>query len=109
VWRLGADLDLIQRFYRARDVRGAHAWYELDAKLKLLGHAQECLAFADLHKVARFTSAQRTQWQGATATLRRLLTDLGARDLDEAKRMDRELYRQLVGDTCHARHGLRLT
>ena len=108
VWRLSADLDLIERFYRARGNSVTDFWYELDAKLKLLGHAEECLAFAELHKVARLTSAQRTQRQAATATLRRLLVDLEARNLGEAQTLDRELYRQLVGDTCHARHGLTL-
>jgi hypothetical protein len=38
-----------------------------------------------------------------------MLADLETRNLGEAKIMDRELYRQLVGDTCHARHGLTLT
>ena len=108
VWRLSADLDLIERFYRARGNSVADFWYEFDAKLKLLGHCEECLAFAELHKVAGLTPAQRTQRQAATATLRRLLVDLDARNLGEAQMMDRELYRQLVGDTCHARHGLTL-
>lgn len=108
VWRLSSDLDLIERFYRARGNSVADFWYEFDAKLKLLGHAEECLAFTDLHKVARLTSVQRTQRQAATATLRRLLVDLDARNLGEAQVVDRELYRQLVGDTCHARHGLTL-
>lgn len=108
VWRLSADLDLIDRFYKARGNSVTDFWYQFDAKLKLLGHAEECLAFAELHKVARFTSIQRTQRQAATATLRRFLLDLGARNLGEAQAADRELYRQLVGDTCHARHGLTL-
>ena len=108
IWRLSADLDLIERFYRARGNSVTDFWFEFDAKLKLLGHAEECLAFAELHKVAKLTSAQRTQRQAATATLRRLLVDLDARNLGEAQALDRELYRQLVGDTCHARHGLTL-
>jgi hypothetical protein len=108
VWRLSADLDLIERFYRTRGNAPGDFWFEFDSKLKLLGHAQECLAFADTHKVVRFTSVQRAQWQAATATLRRMLGELETRNLDEAKLLDRELYRQLVGDACHARHGLRL-
>jgi hypothetical protein len=108
VWRLSADLDLIERFYRARGGGAGDFWFEFDAKLKLLGHAEECLALVELHKVAKLTPAQRTQRQAATATLRRMLVDLEARNLGEAKIMDRELYRQLVGDTCHARHGLTL-
>ena len=108
IWRLGADLDLIGRFYRARAAAPGVSWYELDAKLKLLGHAEECLAFATLHEVVRLTPVQRAQRQAAVATLRRMLEDLEARNLGEAEGLDRELYRQLVGDTCHARHGLTL-
>jgi hypothetical protein len=106
VWRLSADLDLMDRFYRGRT---NDFWFEFDAKLKLLGHAEECLAFAALHKVSILSPAQRTQWQAASLTLRQLLKDLEARKLEEAKMLDRELYRQLAGDTCHARHGLTLT
>src|SRR5262249_44867875 len=51
VWRLGADLDFIERFYQARSSRVGASWYELDAKLKFLGHAEECLAFATRHDV----------------------------------------------------------
>jgi hypothetical protein len=108
VWRLSADLDLIERFYRVRGKSTSDFWFEFDAKLKLLGHAEECLAFASLHKVTKFTVAQRAQWQTATATLRRLLIDLEGRSPEGARTLDRELYRQLIGDTCHARHGLTL-
>jgi hypothetical protein len=108
VWRLSADLDLIERFYRMHGKGAADFGYEFDSKLKLLGHAEECLAFAEVHRVAKLTPAQRAQRQAATATLRRLIVDLEARNLVEAERTDRELYRQLVGDTCHARHGLTL-
>ena len=108
VWRLSADLDLIGRFYRARAAAPGASWYELDAKLKLLGHAEECLAFATLHEVVRLTPVQRAQRQAAVATLRRMLEDLEARNLGEAEGLDRDLYLQLVGDTCHARHGLTL-
>jgi hypothetical protein len=108
VWRLSADVDLMERFYRGRAAAPGASWYELDAKLKLLGHAEECLAFATLHEVVRLTPVQRAQRQAAVATLRRMLEDLEARNLGEVEGLDRELYRQLVGDTCHARHGLTL-
>jgi hypothetical protein len=108
VWRLSAEIDFIERFYRARAASAAAAWFALDARLKLLGHAEECLAFAALHKVAKLTPAQKQQRQAAVASLRRILDELETRKLEEAKALDRELYRQLVGDTCHARHGLTL-
>jgi hypothetical protein len=109
VWRLSAELDFIERFYRSRGGSATAAWYELDAKLKFLGHAEECLAFATRHNVSKLTPVQRTQRQAAVMTLRRMLQDLEERNLAEAKALDGELYRQLVGDTCHARHGLVLT
>jgi hypothetical protein len=108
VWRLSADLDLIDRFYAQRAVKPGATWYDLDAKLKLLGHGAECLAFATVHNVVELTSAQRQRRQDALVTLRRMLTDLESRNLGEAKGLNRELYRQLIGDTCHARHGLTL-
>lgn len=108
VFRLSADLDLIERFYQSRANDPAVGWYDLDAKLKLLGHAEECLAFAALHDVTKLTSSQRGQRQAAVTTLRRMLRDLEAKNLGETRTLDRELYRQLVGDACHARHGLTL-
>jgi hypothetical protein len=109
VWRLGADVDLIQRFYRAPGLADSPigSWYELDSKLKLLGHAEECLAFAARHTVVSLTAAQQAQRRTAEATLGALIGDLEHRDLGDARRLDRLLYRQLVGDVCHARHGLR--
>jgi hypothetical protein len=106
VWRLGGDIDLIDRFYREVSGDPKAPWYELDSRLKLLGHAEECLAFAATHKVVKFTPAQRTQRQAAVVKLERMLADLGTRNLADARAIDRELYRQLIGDTCHARHGL---
>ncbi len=108
VWRLSADLDLIERFYGARAGNAGASWYALDAKLKLLGHGAECLALATVHDVVGLTPSQRERRQAAVATLRSMLRDLETRDLAEAKALDRELYRQLIGDTCHARHGLTL-
>jgi hypothetical protein len=109
VWRLSADVDLIERFYRAPGLGGtaAASWLELDSKLKLLGHAEECLAFAARYKVVTLTAAQQAQRRAAEATLRRLIGDLEQRNLGEARALGGELYKQLVGDTCHARHGLR--
>jgi hypothetical protein len=109
VWRLSADLDLIERFYVAQAGNAGATWYALDAKLKLLGHGVECLAFAAVHDVVGLTPSQRERRQVAAARLRGMLGDLEGRDLGEAKALDRLLYRQLIGDVCHARHGLTLS
>lgn len=109
VWRLSADLGLIDRFYKERAAQPGAYWYEIDAKLKLLGHGQECLAFATHRGVVKLTAEQQGQWRRAVATLDRMIDDIEAHNLVEAKDIDRELFRQLVGDTCHARHGLTMT
>ena len=76
VWRLSAEVEFIERFYRTRPTSAIAGWYQLDTKLKLLGHAEECLAFATRHKVAQLTAAQRTQWKDAGVALRRILGEL---------------------------------
>jgi hypothetical protein len=53
--------------------------------------------------------AQQARQRAAIAALRRMIAELEARDLGEARPINPELFRQLVGDTCHARHGLRFT
>jgi hypothetical protein len=106
LWRLRADLGLIDRFYGNRATQPGAYWYEMDAKVKLLGHGEECMAFAVRRGVVKLTAAQQKHWSVAQATLRRMIDEMEGRSLTEARDLDRELFRQLVGDTCHARHGL---
>jgi hypothetical protein len=106
VWRTSADLALIERFYKERAGSGGAAWYELESKLKLLGHAEECFAFAANRGAAALSPAQQAQRRTAAALVRRMLDALERRGLDEPLAIDRELFRQIVGDACHARHGL---
>jgi hypothetical protein len=108
VWRLGADVALMDRFYKARAGQAGAVWYELDTKLKLLGHAEECLAFAEKRGVVTLTAAQRGQRQAAVAAVKRMLGEVAERGLGEVQALNQELFRQFVGDTCHARHGLTL-
>jgi len=108
VWRMSADVALIERFYKERAGQNGAYWYAVDTKLKLLGHAEECLAFGVKRGVVTLTSAQQAQRRAAVSRVRRMLGDLAGRDLGEARSLDRELFRQLIGDTCHARHGLTL-
>jgi hypothetical protein len=108
VWRLSADLELIDRFYRSRAGQPGAYWFEVDAKLKVLGHGQECLAFAAKTGVVKLDAGERERWRRAEATLRRLIADLEERDVAEAQDFSRDLFRQIVGDTCHARRGLSL-
>jgi hypothetical protein len=106
LWRLHADLGLIDRFYKERAAQAGAFWYEVDAKVKILGHGGECLSFATQRGVMQLGEVQHRRRTAAEATLRRMIGDIEARNLAEARDINRELFRQLVGDTCHARHGL---
>jgi len=108
VWRLSADVALIERFYKEGAGQNGAYWYEVDSKLKLLGHAEECLAFGVKRGVVTLTPPQQVQRRAAVSRVRRTLDDLARRDLGEARGLDRERSRQLIGDTCHAQHGLTL-
>ena len=48
-------------------------------------------------------------WQTAIAETRRLLGEVGRLDLAKLRPRHFEAYQQLVGDVCHARHGLTLS
>ena len=106
VWRLRADLGLIDRFYKERTAQPGAYWYEVGAKVKLLGHGEECLAYGVRRGVVKLSAGQQEQRQAAVATLRRMIEDIEGRNLAEVRDIDRDLFRQLVGDICHARHGL---
>lgn len=106
VWRLHADLGLIEGFYGKLTAEPGADWYEVAAKLKILGHGAECLAFAVQRKLVTLGPDQQARHRAAIAALRRMLAQLEARDLVQARPVNPELFRQLVGDTCHARHGL---
>jgi hypothetical protein len=108
VWRLGADIALIERFYKDRAGHQGAFWYEIDAKLKLLGHGEECLALGVRRGLVALTSAQQEQRRTAVRRIRHILDELERRRLEEPRALNRELFRQLVGDTCHAWHGLSL-
>jgi hypothetical protein len=108
LWRLHGDLGLIDRFYKERAAQPGAYWYEVDAKVKLLGHGQECLAFGMSRGVLKFGGGQEAERRAAMTTLRRMIEDMEGRNLAEPRELDRELFRQIVGDTCHARRGLTL-
>jgi hypothetical protein len=108
VWRLGTDITLIERFYKDRAGHQGAFWYETDAKLKLLGHAEECLGLGARRGLVALTPAQQEERRTAVRRVGHILDELERRRLEEPKALDRELFRQLIGDTCHVRHGLTL-
>jgi hypothetical protein len=110
IWRMGgADVDLIGRFYRAHVRSPLNQWEELDSKLKVLGHAEECVAFATARGVVTLTADQLALRAAGKKLFLELLADVRHRDLMTVRTLAPQTYQQLVGDTCHAQHGLTLT
>jgi hypothetical protein len=75
---------------------------------KLLGHAEECLGLGARRGLVALTPAQQEERRTAVRRVGHILDELERRRLEEPKALDRELFRQLIGDTCHVRHGLTL-
>jgi hypothetical protein len=109
-WRMGgADVDLIRRFYRKVPRSPQNEWEELDAQLKILGHAEESLGFATRRKVMTLTAAQQAQRAAGVRALGTLLADLRRRNVAQARALVPRTYQQIIGDVCHAQHGFALT
>lgn len=107
VWRMGgADIDLISRVYARLPRDPVNTWRELNAKLKVLGHAEECLAFAITRVGITLSPAQQARCAAGVQMLHRLLADVHALNLQQVRALDPDTYQQLIGDTCHAQHGL---
>jgi hypothetical protein len=109
VYRLSADVDLMGRFYGEKAKQNPQVgWFHLDAILKFLGHAFECLAFAERQRLYRVPPAQAQRRERAAKLLAAALRQVEETDLDTIKAKHSSLYQQFVGDTCHAYHGLHL-
>jgi hypothetical protein len=110
IWRMGGpDVDLIARFFRAHVRSPRNEWEELDSKLKLLGHAEECVAFAAARGVSALSPAQGAQRAAGVQALMKVLAEVRQRNPAIVRTLAPETYQQIVGDTCHAQHALTLT
>ncbi len=110
VWRLEADPHLIDAHYRL--VAEQHSedvarLYYLDAKLKFLGHAFEVINYARLYRLFAPTPAQQKRITDSQAVLIGVIDGIGREGIGKFAR-DRRLLNLLVGDACHAYHGLRM-
>jgi hypothetical protein len=110
IYRMWADLELIDRFYaKVPDAaRPPVSWFSLDAQWKFLGHAFEVYHFASAHRLVTPTPSERRIVEAARPVLRRLAEEVDGMDLDAVRRHDLDLFRQFVGDTCHAYRGVHL-
>jgi hypothetical protein len=108
VYRLQADPDLIDRYYRAIPAAPDADLFRAGAKLKILGHALECLGYAQAHGLWQPSPLARRQIEQAVQAVRGLLSYVLTLDLAAIRRRQAHLGQQVVGDTCHAFRGLSL-
>ncbi len=108
MYRLQADPDLIDRYYHRLAQVPEVEMFRASAKLKLLGHALECLGYAQANGFLRPTQMERERIGKAAHEVRGLSAYVGGLDLEAVRQREARLYRQIIGDTCHAFRGLRL-
>jgi hypothetical protein len=108
VYRLQADPDLIDRYFRAIPAASDADLFRAGAKLKILGHALECLGYAQTHRLWQPSPIQRAQIEQATQEVQGLLSYVMTFDLAAIRRRQAQLMQQVIGDTCHAYRGLSL-
>ncbi|MBI2883488.1 MAG: twin-arginine translocation signal domain-containing protein [Candidatus Methylomirabilis oxyfera] len=117
IWRLQADGYLMDRFYRQAApsqsappaLQRLAALYYHDATLKFYGHSFEIIGFAKRHRLLAPTPAHtRAIEQGAT-TLHEAAKAMEGIDFFEFRQTNLRLFHHLVGDSCHAYHGIRMT
>lgn len=109
VYRLWADRYLLGRFYGPKLASvPAASWFLLDAQVKFVGHAFECLGFARRHGLYEVPAGEAHRVEEAWAVLGADLARLRQLDLGPVRAQVPELYQQIVGDVCHAHHGVRL-
>jgi hypothetical protein len=113
IWRLRVDPLLLDAYYE--DVAKAYsdrtaAWkpYQLDSRLKFLGHAFEILSYNRLFRLVPLTPEQEQQVRRAGKMLAETIRDVARLDLATIKRQNGKLYDLLVGDACHAYHGIHM-
>jgi hypothetical protein len=108
LYRLQADPDLIDRYYREIAPTPGAELFRAGAKLKILGHALECLGYAQTHGLFEPSPLERRYIEQAAQAVRGLLAFIMTLDLAAIQRRHAQLVQQVVGDTCHAFRGLSL-
>jgi len=112
IWRLKADLYLADRYYEmvaaAPQKSDFQRHYELDTRLKFLGHSMEILNYVRLFHLFTPTAAQQAEIRKATEVLADTILEVNTLDVASLRAQKGHLYHLLVGDSCHAYHGLRM-
>lgn len=112
VWRFEAERHLMERFYRqSPPPPGLERVYDLffrDARMKFYGHSFEILSYVKHRRLFAPTIEQTHAIEQAGAALTEAAKGLGQVDLFEFRKSNRRLFHLLVGDACHAYHGIQM-
>jgi hypothetical protein len=117
LWRLQADGYLMDRFYRqtapSQDAPPAlqrlAALYYHDARLKFYGHSVEILGYAGRHRLLDAAPAEAAAIEQGAKILHEAAQAIEGTDFFEFRQNNRRLFHHLIGDSCHAYHGIRMT
>lgn len=113
IWRLRVDLHLLEEYYKtvAKAYPGKEAdWrpYEIDSRLKFLGHAFEILSYNRLNRLVPLTADQEREVQWAAGRLTQTIHEFKQVNLGKIRQTNRKLFDLLIGDACHAYHGIHM-
>lgn len=108
IYRLQADPQLLDRYYQNLGHVADAEVFRAGAKLKLLGHALECLGYAQSHQLFQLDQKARAHIEEARQEVLGLCAYVTGLDLEAVRRRSPQLYQQIIGDTCHAFRGLSL-
>lgn len=110
IWRLKADIYLADQHYQTMaktdtpaDTQRLHYF---DTRLKFLGHAMEIIQYVRMFGLYTPTVAQEAEIRAATGILAAAILEVSQTDIASLRRRDSTLYAFLIGDACHAYHGL---
>jgi hypothetical protein len=110
IWRMKADTYLADQHYQAMTETdtpaGISRLYHLDARLKFLGHAMETIQYVRMFGLHTPTAAQEAEIRAATEILAAAILEVSRADIASFRHEAPHLYALLIGDACHAYHGL---
>lgn len=113
IWRMKAETYLANQHYQAMTKTDAPAadahLFHLDTRLKFLGHAMEILQYVRMFGLYTPTPAQEAEIRAATEILAAAVLEVGRADIASFRHAVPRLYTLLIGDACHAYHGLTMT
>lgn len=112
VWRLQTDGHLMERFYRQSSpppgLEGIYDLFFRDAMMKFYGHSFEILSYVKRKRLFTPTADQAHAIERAGVTLAEAMKGLDGVNLLEFRKSNLRLFHLLVGDACHAYHGIHM-